>query len=304
VRRLAGMPPGPAILMYHRVARPAWDPWELAVSPEHFEAQLGWLKRARTVLPLEEFAALHRRGRLPSAAVALTFDDGYACNAHTAAPIAAACEVPITIFLTTGAISGEGEFWWDDLERIVTAAPDGPLDCRVAGQTFAFEAGADRAEAYRALWAAMRTMDDAERRETLVQIARGWGVGLQGRQDYRAMTAAEVRDLTTSPWVTFGAHSVSHPPLSELTSAEQRAEIETSRDACAALTGYNPRLFAYPFGDYSDQTVELVKEAGFETAVTTDAGFVNKGSTSLRLPRLHAGDWPAERLAALLSTGL
>ena len=70
LRRLLPSRPAPAILMYHRVGVESFDPWALAVSPARFEAQLEWLARRRSVLPLAEFAALHRQGRLPRDAAA------------------------------------------------------------------------------------------------------------------------------------------------------------------------------------------------------------------------------------------
>ncbi|MBS0490526.1 MAG: hypothetical protein JSR35_11065, partial [Proteobacteria bacterium] len=52
---------------------------------------------------------------------------------------------------------------------------------------------------------------------------------------------------------------------------------------------------------YSDVTVDVVREAGFAVAVTTDADVVRKGANHLRLPRLQVGDWPASRLSAALN---
>jgi hypothetical protein len=67
LQRMSGYAAGPAILMYHRVAKADYDPWRLAVEPERFAQQVAWLKRKRTILPLAEFAKLHRAGRLPRA---------------------------------------------------------------------------------------------------------------------------------------------------------------------------------------------------------------------------------------------
>ena len=86
-RRIIGRPIlGKSILVYHRVAEANFDPWNLAVIPEEFEQQLTRLRKT-TVLPLLEFASLHTQNRLPRNAVAITFDDGYACNALVAAPM-------------------------------------------------------------------------------------------------------------------------------------------------------------------------------------------------------------------------
>ena len=38
---------GPAILMYHRIAKPDVDPWGLAVSPERFAEQVQALRTDR-----------------------------------------------------------------------------------------------------------------------------------------------------------------------------------------------------------------------------------------------------------------
>lgn len=301
---------GPVILMYHRIARASCDPWDLAVTPVNFEAQMSWLGRKRTVLPLLEFEALHRKGRLPHDAVAITFDDGYACNGLVAAPILAAYALPATIFLTTGAVAATTEFWWDDLERIVTSAGAGRLEVSIGGEDYAFElkepvAGQpfapDRAEAYMALWRAMRPLDAAVRGPLLCEIARRCGLETHGRAEYRTMTQAEISQTAKSPWIVFGAHSVTHPALSGLTADEQRAEIEASRTACAALTGVTPAAFAYPYGDYDDTTVELVREAGFTVAVTTDHKMVPKHAQSLRLPRIQIKDWPERQFAKALS---
>ena len=120
-RLLQTRPAAPLILMYHRIAEAKVDPWRLAVSPNLFDEQLALLKKRRIVLPLVEFGLLHRGGRLPAKAVAITFDDGYACNALAAAPLLAKHSAPATIFLATGWISSPKEFWWDALERIISA---------------------------------------------------------------------------------------------------------------------------------------------------------------------------------------
>ena len=39
----------PAILMYHRIAMPAVDPWGLSVSPERFAEQVQALRARRTI---------------------------------------------------------------------------------------------------------------------------------------------------------------------------------------------------------------------------------------------------------------
>jgi peptidoglycan/xylan/chitin deacetylase (PgdA/CDA1 family) len=307
LRRMSGYAAGPAILMYHRVAKADYDPWRLAVEPERFAQQVAWLKRKRTILPLPEFAQLHRAGRLPKGAVALTFDDGYACNAEVAAPILQDLQAPATIFLTGGALSAGHEFWWDHLEQVVVRAPAGRFEVALGDERLAFmldetaiRPDSPREAAYFALWRALRSWAPGPRRALLRSLADRVGLPDGPRDSHRPMTRAQAAALAASPVITLGAHSMEHPALSDLSPAARRREIEDSRAACAGLTGAAPEVFAYPYGDYDDATVEAVREAGFTTAVTTDEALVAPGCDSLRLPRLQVGDWSANWLAGTL----
>ena len=94
-RKVIGRPIlGRSILTYHRIANTDFDPWNIAVSSQEFERQLLRL-RSKTVLPLQEFARLQIRDRLPRNAVAI---HGYACNAVVAAPMLEIIWVSCDIF--------------------------------------------------------------------------------------------------------------------------------------------------------------------------------------------------------------
>ena len=86
-RRAAGVPAAERglVLLYHRVARMDPDPWDLCVSPQHFEAQLRVLRKLGTCIHLRDLSATlaERRSRRP--VFSITFDDGYADNATAAA---------------------------------------------------------------------------------------------------------------------------------------------------------------------------------------------------------------------------
>jgi peptidoglycan/xylan/chitin deacetylase (PgdA/CDA1 family) len=308
LRRIGGWPAGPAILMYHRIAEAAYDPWRLAVAPALFEQQIAWLRRRRTLLPLAEFAALHRQGRLPAAAVAVTFDDGYACNAEVAAPILESLEAPATIFLTTGALSAGEEFWWDRLEDVLAHATAGPFEVQLGDERLSFvldeapaiRPGGSREQAYFALWKPLRSWASEPRRVLIAELAARVGLPEGPRPSHRPMTADQAKALAASRVITLGAHSVEHPALTGLAPEARRREIEDSRVACARLTGAAPELFAYPYGDYDEATVAAVRDAGFQAAVTTDEALVAPACDPLKLPRLQVDDWSAALLAAAL----
>src|SRR4051812_20673200 len=96
------------ILLYHRIAELHVDPWELAVSPAHFDEHLRVIRTRATVLSLHDLLRHLRSNSLPPRAVAVTFDDGYADNACTALPLLEHHDTPATFFVTTGVLDDEG----------------------------------------------------------------------------------------------------------------------------------------------------------------------------------------------------
>jgi peptidoglycan/xylan/chitin deacetylase (PgdA/CDA1 family) len=317
-RRLRTHPGVPLILMYHRIAAAKADPWGLAVSPASFDEQLELLNQRWQVLPLGEFNRLHRCKQLPANAVAITFDDGYACNALAAAPILERHGLPATIFLTTGLISSEEEFWWDALERMISTTNAESVELSIRGEKSCIVLGkrdeisvsskwdatrepvSMRQAAYLKLWATLRDAEEGDRRGAMAALNRQAGISGPARQTHRVMTAVEARQISASGLIEIGAHSVTHPALSRLTRTQQHLEITQSRDACHNLVGSWPRAFAYPYGDYNDDSVEIVRDAGYEIACTTHAASVGAGTRSLQMPRLQVRNWSRSEFTAAM----
>ena len=79
------------------------------------------------------------------------------------------------------------------------------------------------------------------------------------------------------------AHTRTHPHLSTLTDAQQRDEIDGSLQDLRVNWGINAAVFAYPYGDYNDSTVAIVRADGFSGARTISQGFNNSNSQALLL---------------------
>ena len=293
--------PRPAILAYHRIARETFDPWGLAIEPRLFERQLTWMARHRRPMPLTELAQRHRDGSLPGDAIAITFDDGYACNVETAAPLLDRMGIPGTIFLPAELVRRGGEFWWDELQPIV-------LDCRRTtlpgpdGEVLLGERDPGdwhwqpdptrrtaRQRAYYDLWSRLRLMPDGERDAILAGLRAACDVGPSSRPSRRMMTPNEARSLRSSA-IAFGSHAMTHQSLPTLPSAAKAAEIRDSIAACEDISGERPRTFAYPFGEHDPESETLVEESGFLCACTTDARVVGRGTPPFALPRIGASN--------------
>lgn len=300
------MPPRPVILMYHRIATPDRDPWELAVAPAVFDRQLQTLARRRRVLPLREFADRHVKGSLPADAAAITFDDGYACNSGVAAPLLEKHGLPATFFLATAMLGSTEEFWSDALERVVfdpRAAGRGSImvgdrECQVdLGEepeprpAHAWRAMTDRPRtmrqrAYMALWKALKPAPLDAQRRAIELIAGQIGSELAPRSTHRPMTPEEAYSLSRTSGFDIGGHTETHIALPLWDRATQTREIAQSRRICEAISGRPCTTFAYPYGDYSDLTLDCVRESELTCAVSLNWGPVDALEPPLALSQI------------------
>jgi len=302
--------------MYHRIAEPAFDPWGLAVSPARFEEQLAMLNRRRSPMSMDEVADRYRRRRLPADAVAVTFDDGYVDNLKFAKPRLEAAGVPATVFITTGRIGQPGEFWWDELARIVLGSqavtdvqvPIGARLCRLyftgvpeeaprAAWRAWSEPATAREAAYLELWRRLQECQPEEREAGMIRLRALPGAPVE--DDSRAMDLAEVGRLASGS-VSLGAHGVSHQPLPSLAPEARAAEIRQSGETCRSITGQPVSGFAFPHGAADCATRRLVAEAGFRWACSTESRSVRPGDDPYGLPRLQVADWDGEQLRSAM----
>jgi peptidoglycan-N-acetylglucosamine deacetylase len=84
-----------------------------------------------------------------------------------------------------------------------------------------------------------------------------------------SMTVTELRCLV-SEGHEVGAHTVSHPNLTELTDACQlQREICGCKDMLQQITATEVQMFCYPKGRYNRTTIDYVRGAGYLGARTT-----------------------------------
>jgi peptidoglycan/xylan/chitin deacetylase (PgdA/CDA1 family) len=307
------------VLLYHRVADLAVDPWGLAVSPSHFIEHLDVLRRHTRPMQARGLARALRADAIAPNAIAVTFDDGYRDLATTVQPLLARADVPATAFVVSGALDSDREFWWDELERAVLNATNQlpTLRIRVAGEDYAWDmAGghgtglqgssqspeATRWRIHGEIWTLLRGLDIDARSDAIDQIV-GWaGISTVPRTTHATLRAAELAQLEDS-LVEVGAHSATHPSLAMLARDRQRQEIDAGRNRLMAVVGHRVESFAYPFGrpaDYTPDTAMLVRAAGFTSAFINAPLASEPGMDPFAIPRAYVPDVDGDGLHRLL----
>lgn len=320
--------PRALVLVYHRVAEPAFDPFGLAVPPALFEAHLAVLRSHFHVDSLEGVLDRLPRRACADGTIAVTFDDGYADNLHAAQPIARDHDVPVTFFVTADPVLEGGRFWWDDLARALVGlrGRTTPIPLEIAGRTLAVggsapegpsretaaERGASRGgdaelrRVHRHLMAA----PPGDRDRAIARLLEEAEAAEEGPEAGRPLTRAELRELAARPGARVGAHSWSHPSLRSLPGEEQRRELERGRAALEEVTGGDVTLLAYPFGrtrDVDPITTALAERAGYRAAFTTAGSALTPGLARRHphaLPRLTVHPCAEGELLSRVRTAL
>jgi peptidoglycan/xylan/chitin deacetylase (PgdA/CDA1 family) len=108
---LGGVPRG-TVIVYHAVGTcpRSSDPDHLFVAPDTFGAQMRFLTRRRTVVPLQTLVDGSWNGGRP--AVAITFDDAFRSVLTHALPVLGELGLPATVFVPTGAL-GRPAGWYE-----------------------------------------------------------------------------------------------------------------------------------------------------------------------------------------------
>ena len=293
------------IFLYHRIASPEHDPFALAVSASQFQDHLDVLQTHCRMVTLDEL--LDTRTAKRAVLASITFDDGYADNLTTAAPILRRAGIPATFFICTGCLGDSRGFWWDRVGTAIgatdIAAPTFELTREISlpGDLSSPDA---RRRTTLAIAERLQRMHPLQRDRIVAEVEAVLLTEASGRREScPVLDEAGVRELASQPLAQLGAHTHSHPMLSVLTGEEQLAEIERGTARLQEITGTRPRFLAYPYGSERDYNEDSCLAA---RAASLDSAFVNHGAPfdpkrqPYRLPRCYVPPLPADSFRSWL----
>jgi len=297
------------------------------VTPQNFTDHLQVLCRYTQPKQLKQLSQDVAEGKSHHRNVVITFDDGYADNLHNAKPILERYDVPATVFVASGYVGHAREFWWDELERLFLQPGELPqqLELNINGCQYHWDLGefanytdsayqyhrhwraeqekppTPRQFVYYEIWQLLRTLSERDRRQVLDELLAWAGAEAGSRSTHRSLSLAEVAALERGSLVEVGAHTITHPFLCSLPISVQEKEICDSKAQLEEFLGHEVTSFSYPYGQYTSDSVAVVRDAGFNCACATIHASVQRHSNLFELPRVEIRNWHGEEFARRLS---
>lgn len=120
---------------------------------------------------------------------------------------------------------------------------------------------------YREAWPRLRAAGLPFTLFTATEAIDGGGAGF--------MSWDQLRELAADPLVSFGNQTQSHPHMPGRSLAQNRADVLAGNARFEAELGVTPKLFAYPYGEYDLESLELIRELGFALAFSQPSGAID-----------------------------
>lgn len=206
--------------------------------------------------------------------ILLTFDEGY-YNNMLALPVLEKHQVHATFFISTGHIKSGKGFWWDIIYRN------------------RIKQGIAKPEVMKEMDSLMQK-SYTEQENFLVKEFGENALQPLGDQD-RPMTPAELKTFSEHPLVELGNHTHYHLNMNNYAKQELKNSVLEAHKDLVEMTGKAPLSFAYPYGIYNDEVLEVIREFPYKIAVTTveekmqNEQWMNK--EKLLLNRKHFVGW-------------
>ncbi|MCG7858075.1 polysaccharide deacetylase family protein [Flavihumibacter sediminis] len=243
-------------------------------SVSFFESLILWLREnGFRLISLTELEKLLEEGIAKDKCVVITLDDAHISN-NELLPSIEKYKVPVTIFAPVDPLY-EGSYWWD----YVNANTEGM-----------------KAKHLLRKWKMM----DVSSFDVMMADLRS-----QKSVPRTSMTVEELQKAANVKTIEIGAHTVSHPILTQCEDERIRMELEGGRSRLYEIIGKQIKYLAYPNGNYSEKIKLMARSSGYKLAFTVEQRLIDlKTDDWLALPRfaLNEEGGRFENLARVMGT--
>jgi len=296
------------VLTYHGVMPETYRPRDPRLDghlhrADDLRRELKLLKKSYSIILPEQFLDWSQgNGRLPKRAVLLTCDDGLVNAVVGMLPILQDEQLLCLFFVTGDSLKKKLRMLWhEELYLMLMDSQARELQICIDSVPFKFELNnaAGKQSVWWQLVKGLSRLGGEQRAVAMAQARTELGLDGDWQSRYLADPVLRLRFAVLShdhlhqlaqAGMTIGAHTLSHPLLSEQTPDMAQMELSQSRLALEADLEKPVWALAYPFGGpgaAGEREFRMAEIAGYQCAFLNYGGPVRKDSCRFALPRIH-----------------
>lgn len=256
------------VLLYHFIGPKESNPLVSnkihLVDQDIFYSQLNQLKKAFTIITIDELVQVIRKGQRIRRLAAVTFDDGYKSVLLNAMPVLKALDIPATFYISTKIIE-EGCFWRDKVRFIINR--------NLVKDFLNFASQYDNSfpkikpENFYKETKRKSIIKSSQLELLLDKYFKSKKHDLSKISKNIYCSRENLTNLDNYTKIQFGNHTHSHYDLSDLSYEEQYEEISKADKILRTMGLSLSNIFSIPFGgpnSYNAETIKLLQEMNYD----------------------------------------
>jgi peptidoglycan/xylan/chitin deacetylase (PgdA/CDA1 family) len=278
--------------MYHHIGTKKDDYLLYRTNTSDFEKQMKYLQNTHKIISFEKLIqAVTEKKSLPKRAAIITFDDGYKDNYTEAFPLLKKYKIPATIFLTTGHIETDNSFWWNKIGYVLCKTKFKKIELDDFGD-ISPPSIENMPYSLRMIFQKFKKIPEDKKKKLIDLLIQKSDVNIPKSIDKDLMMSWDnIREMNENG-IDFGAHTVTHPILTNLSLNQAKFEIVESKKIIEKRLNKTITTFCYPNGyadDYNTDIIKILKDNGFSCSVTAIPKMVTIKSNLFELGRVPPG---------------
>jgi len=255
-----------------------------STSESLFQDQLDFIAENFQVATVSDVINLRNKPRKGKPLACITFDDGDPSWMGLVRSELADRDLRATFYVATNQIF-DRPIWHDRLRFCLNAIRGSKIDLPWLGtRNLPYASVNEKLKAADSLARLMKYQAPEVRERMLCKLEEFVG----GRCESSGLSVLDLRALV-SDGHEIGSHTKSHPILTHCSDSFAENEIFESKEILSDLLGQKICSFSYPNGkpglDYLAKHVEMVRKAGYESAVATARGGLLSSTSVWEIPR-------------------
>jgi poly-beta-1,6-N-acetyl-D-glucosamine N-deacetylase len=106
-----------------------------------------------------------------------------------------------------------------------------------------------------------------------------------------SMTWDQIRELEKEPTIDIGHHGHSHSHMTEMSTLNVLADLDTADQIFMNELGYIPEMFAYPYGEYSPELFEAISPRNYSAVFGQFSSAATSTQNSMAIPRFAFNEY-------------